>query len=73
MKSSVMLGNVDDKPSKVDIEKHDISKSILHQNKLKKKQDTTAGWTPVAAATMVTDSHYLIPWAVPELHAFFTF
>jgi hypothetical protein len=57
-----MLGNAGDKPDKVDTEKHKVSKSTLHQNKLKQKQDTTAGRTLVAAT--MTSSEHLVPWDV---------
>jgi hypothetical protein len=66
-----MLGNVGDKPGKADKEKHYVLKSILHQNKLKKKQDTTAGWTLVAAVTTAIGSQHLIPGAVARVVGLF--
>jgi hypothetical protein len=46
-------------------------KKYLHQNKLKKKQDTIAGRTPVAAAKMATSSQHLIPGPVDEVIGLF--
>jgi hypothetical protein len=71
MKPPAMQGNVSDKPGKADTERHEVLKSILSQNKLKKKQDTTAGRTPVAAATTVTGSQHLIPGVVAEVVGLF--
>jgi hypothetical protein len=50
MKPPAMLGNAGDKPGKAVTEKHVVLKRILHQKKLKQKQDTIVGWTLVAAA-----------------------
>jgi hypothetical protein len=46
-------------------------KKYLHQNKLKKKQDTIAGRTPVAAAKMATSSQHLIPGPMDEVIGLF--
>jgi hypothetical protein len=64
IKSLVMLGNVGNKPDRADTEKHLVLKTILHQNKLKKKQDTRAGRTLVAAVITAIGSQHLIPGVV---------
>jgi hypothetical protein len=67
MKPPAVLGNNGDMPGKADKEKNEVSKSILHQNKLKKKQDTTTGRAPVAVAMSVTGSQHLIPGVVAKV------
>jgi hypothetical protein len=67
MKPPAMLGNIGDMPGKADTEKNEVSKSILHQNKLKKKQDTTTGRAPVAVAMSTAGSQHLIPGAMAKV------